>query len=121
LAYGPLTAPVGVFVGLCVTPPTAATGGTEVAGGGYQRMSVRFAAGAAPDLAANAVTIEFPLATANWGTIGHFEIWTAATGGNREYWGPLVDPIDGVTPVTKTITNGDIMRITAGALQVRAV
>jgi hypothetical protein len=120
LAYGPLTAPAAVFVGLCTTAPTAAVGGTEVAGGSYARVAVTFAAGTATNIAANAATVEFPLATADWGTIGHFELWDAITGGNRLYWGPLVDPVDGVTPVTRSITNGDIMRISAGALQVQA-
>lgn len=120
LAYGPMAAPAAVYVGLCTTTPTAALGGTEVAGGGYARLGATFAAGVASNLAVNAATLEFPLATGNWGSIGYFELWDASTAGNRLYWGPLVDPADGVTPITRTITNGDIMRITAGALQVQA-
>ena len=91
-----------------------------MAGGGYVRLHATFVAGVASNLAVNATTLEFPLATGNWGSIGHFELWDAVTSGNRLYWGPLVDPADGVTPVTRLITNGDIMRITAGALQVQA-
>lgn len=120
LAYGAMTAPASIYVGLCTTTPTAALGGTEVAGGSYARMLATFVAGTPTNMANNATTIEFPLATANWGNIGHFELWDAVSAGNRLYWGPLVDPADGVTPVTRAITNGDIMRITAGALQVQA-
>lgn len=120
LAYGALAAPAAVYVGLCTTEPTAAFGGTEVAGGGYARLHATFVAGVATNLAVNATTLEFPLATGNWGSIGHFELWDATTAGNRLYWGPLVDPMDGVTPIVRTITNGDIMRIAAGALQVQA-
>ena len=58
-----------------------AVGGTEVAGGGYVRLHATFVAGVATNLAVNATTLEFPLATGNWGSIGHFELWDAITAG----------------------------------------
>lgn len=123
LAIAPLTAPAGVWLGLCLsTPaPTRSTGGTEVASLGYARVATVFALLANPDnAAANSVTVEFPPATGAWGTIGYFEVWSAATAGNRLYWGPLVDPVDGVTPITRNILPGDIVRFSAGVVQVLA-
>jgi hypothetical protein len=66
------------------------------------------------------ITRRFPAATANWGPIGWFEIWSALTAGNRLFWGPLVDPTDGVTQLTRTVLGGDIVRFTAGVVQVQA-
>jgi hypothetical protein len=123
LGFAAMTMPASVYVGLCgsTTPPTAAFGGTEVAGGGYTRMAATFAISTSTNVAANTATVEFPAATTPWGTLGYFEIWDAATAGRRLYWGPLVDPADGVTPVSRSVLTGDIMRFTAGIIQVRAV
>lgn len=123
LGFAAMTMPVSVFAGLCLAapPPTAGVAGTEVSGGSYTRMPVVFALIAPPpSIAANTTTIAFPSATAAWGTIGFFEIWDALTGGTRLYWGPLVDPVDGLTPITRAVLGGDIVRFTAGVLQVQA-
>jgi hypothetical protein len=123
LAFAAMTMPAGAFIALCAsaTPPTAGTGGTEPVGNGYARQSAVFALiTPPPTIAANTATISFPAATATWGTVGYFEIWSALTGGNRLYWGPLVDPADGVTPITRTVQTGDIIRLTAGTIKVQA-
>ena len=123
LAFSAYTKPGAVYVGLCTTAPTAAAAGTEVTGGGYVRRQATMAmdSGGRPDLAANAVTIEWLPATGTWGTVGWFELWDAATLGNRLYWGELVDPADFVTPITRTVLATDIMRLQAGALRVQAI
>lgn len=122
LGFGAFTMPAPAWVGLCTTQPSAAAAGVPVAGGGYVRMQGSYALVAGrTDLAANVATIEWPAATAAWGTIGWFELFDAATAGNRLYWGPLVDPVDGVTPITRTIQTGDIMRMSAGQLIVQAI
>src|SRR5678815_1675705 len=88
LAIAPMPALGRVYVALCQTAPTETAGGIEASGGGYARVAATFALMASPSNAAsNAATVEFPVATGNWGTIGYFEIWTAATGGTRLYWG----------------------------------
>jgi hypothetical protein len=123
LAFAAMTMPAGTFVALCMaTPaPTASTGGQEPVGNGYARQPATFALIAPPPtIAANTATLAFPTATAAWGTIGFFEIWSAATAGNRLYWGPLVDPVDGTTPITRAVLGGDIVRLTAGTVQVQA-
>jgi hypothetical protein len=122
LGFAAMTMPTGVFVALCAASPspTAGTGGTEVTGGAYARQGAVFAITGTPNIAANTATLEFPIATTNWGTIGFFEVWSALSGGNRLYWGPLVDPSDGVTPITRNILSGDIVRLSAGAVQIQA-
>ena len=120
LGFASMAHPTSVFLGLCTTPPTAAIGGTEVAAGGYARQATVFAISTPANMAANTATIEFPAATASWGTVGYFEVWDALTVGTRLYWGPLVDPADGVTPITRNVQSGDIVRFTAGVIQVKA-
>lgn len=124
LAFGAYTMPTRVYVALCgaSAPPTAANPGAEVVGGAYARQQASFGLVSGRfDLANNTATIEYPAATSTWGTLGYFELWDAVTAGNRLYLGPLVDPNDGVTPITRTVLVGDIMRFSAGVLQVSAV
>jgi hypothetical protein len=111
--------PPAPWVGLCLAaiPPTNATGGGELgAGGGYARVQAVFAldAGGAP-IADNQATVTFPAASADWGSIGFFELWDAATGGNRNFWGGLIDPTTGLA-TTRTILSGDQARFSPGTL-----
>jgi len=48
-------------------------------------------------------------------------VWDAVTAGNRLYWGPLVDPTDGVTPISRSINSGDILRLSVNQLSVQAI
>lgn len=113
--------PVALYVGLFTVAPSDAGGGTEVAGNGYARRAVGTAAvsGTSPAEAVNTAVIEFPAATAAWGTISYAGIFDAASGGNLLLWFPLVDPDDFVTPLSKTVGKGDVFRIAAGQLRVR--
>ena len=124
LSYGAYVMPAGTYIALVTTLPSATTPGIEVstAGTGYARQRGTFALVAGrTDLAATTVTIEYPPATIAWGAIGYFELWDAPTAGNRLYWGPLVDPTDGVTPITKNVTTGDIVRLPATNVTVQAI
>ncbi len=123
LGFAAMAHPAGVFIGLSAAtpPPTSTVPGVEVVGNGYARQSAVFALlSTPPNIAANSATLQFPAATAAWGVIGFFEVWDAATAGNRLYWGPLVDPVDGITPVTRAVLGGDIVRLSAGTIQVQA-
>jgi len=124
LAIAAMPQPLGVFLALCTSAPTAINRGNEVGGGGYARQGAGWQLQAAPNnnIAANTASIEFPAATADWGNIGWFELWDTpgGAGGNRLYWGPLVDPTDGVTPITRNVLVGDIVRFLAGTIQVQA-
>ncbi len=113
--------PAGIFLALCTTIPSDTAAGTEVVGGAYARQPCTFAmVGGQAGAAANTATVDYPVATANWGTITHLEIWDAVTAGNRLWYGPLVDPSDGVTPISRQILTGDILRLQAGAIVVTA-
>lgn len=111
--------PALIYVGLCTSQPSSTTPGAEVTGGAYVRLTGTFAISATPNVAVNTATIEWPAATSSWGTLGWFELWDAPTGGNRLFQGTLIDPVSGV-PVTRIIGAGDILRIPAAALAVRA-
>jgi hypothetical protein len=56
----------------------------------------------------NVASIQFPGATADWGTITYYGIWDAATGGNLLIYAPLTS--------ARTITNGTTPSFAATAL-----
>ena len=62
------------------------------------------------DTATNSAAIEWPVATANWGTITHIAVYDALTGGNQIAYAALT--------ISKTISTGDVIRIPAGDLDV---
>jgi len=103
------TAPSTVYVGLYTTDPTDANTGTEVSGGSYARTSVTFGA-PSNGASLNSSAVEFPQATADWGTVGWIGLLDASTSGNLLYHTPL--------DVSKTISNGDIFKIAIGSLSV---
>ena len=103
------TAPSAVYVALFTSDPTDAGTGTECSGGGYARQTATFAA-PSNGATVNSAAVEFPQATANWGTIGWLGLYDAATGGNLLYHTALT--------TAKTIDTGDIFRIAAGSLAV---
>jgi hypothetical protein len=103
------TSPTTVYVGLFTSDPTDAGSGTEVSGGSYARTAVTF--GAPSDgTSLNSAAVEFPQATASWGTVGWIGIHDAATSGNLMYHTAL--------DVSKTISTGDIFKIAIGSLSV---
>lgn len=79
----------------------------EISGGGYARQAVSFGTASGGTLASSAA-VEFPAATASWGTVSHWALCDAATGGNAWWHGDIAVP--------KDITAGDIYRIPAGSL-----
>jgi hypothetical protein len=103
------TSPTTVYVGLFTTDPTDAGTGTEVSGGSYARqaLSVTTASGG---IVTSSADVTFPQATANWGTISHIGILDALTSGNLLMHTPLT--------TSKTIENGDILKISSGNLTV---
>jgi hypothetical protein len=103
------TAPTTVYVGLYTSDPTDADTGTEVSGGSYARQSVTFGA-PSNGVSTNSAAIEFPQATASWGTVGWIGIEDALTSGNLLYHTAL--------DTSKTIDNGDIFKIAIGSLSV---
>jgi hypothetical protein len=103
------TAPTTVYVGLYTSDPTDADTGTEVSGGSYARVAVTFGA-PSNGVSTNSAAVEFPQATASWGTVGWIGIEDSLTGGNLLYHTAL--------DTSKTIDNGDIFKIAIGSLSV---
>lgn len=103
------TSPATVYVALYTTDPTDADTGTEVSGNGYARQSVTFGA-PSNGASTNSAAVEFPQATGSWGTIAYIGLRDASSGGNLLYHSPL--------DASKTISTGDVFRISAGNLSV---
>jgi hypothetical protein len=112
------TPPATLYLGLSTTAVTEAGGGiTEPTGGAYARVSFAnnkttgWDTGTGADnLISNLSELTFPEATASWGTITHFFISDAATGGNI-----LVSE---ALTTAKTISSGGIARFPAGSLDI---
>jgi hypothetical protein len=82
LAAFTMPTPVYLAAFTAVTDAEAGTG-TEVTGGSYARVAITSLMSAAVDgNSSNAGVINFPTATANWGTPTHFGIFDAAAAGN---------------------------------------
>jgi hypothetical protein len=85
--------PTALYVSLHTADPTDAGTGAEVAGGSYARVQrnpgdANWSAASATDgTTKNVAALTFPAPTASWGTVTHFGIWDAATGGNLLCYG----------------------------------
>ena len=94
--------------GLEANNPTA-----EVSGGGYARQAITLSAasGGATSISA---AIEFPEATANWGTITHCALVDHET---NTSWGTNVNVLlaDALTD-SKAVDSGDVLRFKAGEI-----
>lgn len=102
------TAPATLYVALFTSDPGEGGTGTEVSGGSYARQTATFTVTGA--LATNTAAIEFPTATASWGTVTYAAIYDAASGGNLLASGGLA--------TSKTIASGDVLRIPASNLNI---
>jgi hypothetical protein len=119
VAFAP---PSTVHIRLVTGTPTAATAGTEISFTGYTPQAIVSAttawaatnadgSTANPSSGTNGTTSNN--AVVNYGTAGsagsatvtHWEAWDAASGGNRLYWGEIVDGTGAYAP--RTIAAGD--------------
>ena len=108
---GTATRPTAWYVSLYTVAPTESTGGTEVSGGSYARVSTSFTvSGTAPTQASNTAAVEFAECTATWGTVVAAGIMDASTSGNLIAFASLT--------TSKTIDTGDVLRFNAGALDI---
>lgn len=90
------SSPSSRYIALYTSDPTDADTGTEVSGGSYARQACTFVA-PINGVTSNSAIVAFPVATANWGTITHFGIRSAVTGGNLWYSGALTTPKEVLT------------------------
>ena len=98
-----------VYVSLWTSDPTDAGSGTEVSGGSYARTAVTFGA-PSNGVTTNSADVTFPTATGTWGTVGWIGINDALSSGNLLYHTAL--------DASKSISSGDIFKITTGNLSV---
>ena len=103
-----VTRPTSWYIALFTAAPGETGGGTEVSGGSYARTSATFTVSG--NTASNSANIEFPAATASWGTVTHAAIFDASSGGNQIAYATLT--------ASKTIDSGDILRFPAGDIDV---
>jgi hypothetical protein len=103
------TSPTTVYVGLFTTAPTDSTAGTEVSGGSYARQVLSVSTASSGVVTSDA-DVTFPQATASWGTIVALGVHDALSSGNLLMYTDLT--------TSKTIDEGDILKVSSGSLTV---
>jgi hypothetical protein len=105
-----VTRPTAWYLALFTSNPAEDASGTEVSTSGtaYARQSATFTVSG--NTASNSGAIEFPTATAGYGTVSHVGIYTAASGGDLIAYAAL--------STSKTIDTGDVFRVPDGDLDV---
>lgn len=117
------TFPTTLYIGLLTAAPSDAGGGTEISGNGYARASIAsslanwagtqsagstVASSGTGGQTSNNIAISFSTPTASWGTVTHFGVYDAATGGNLLFWGAL--------SISKTVNQADTVQFPAASL-----
>ena len=104
LRTGSLSKPSGIYVALFTSATSDNGSGTEVSGGSYARVQhgpsdATWSAIGSIGQTQNIGEIQYADPTANWGTVTHFALMDAASGGDMLYHGPLA--------ASKVINSGD--------------
>ena len=102
------TAPSTLYLALFTAAPGETGGGTEVSGGAYARQSVAFTTSG--NTTSNTAAVEFPTATASFGTVTHVGVFDASTSGNLMAYATLSS--------SKAIDTGDVFRVPTGDLDI---
>jgi len=97
-----------LYLALFTSNPDEDGSGTEVSGGDYARQTIAFTV--TGNTASNTADVEFPTATASYGTVTHVGIYDALTSGNLMAYASLT--------ASKTIASGDVFRVPAGDLDI---
>jgi len=105
-----VTRPTAWYIALFTSNPAEDASGTEVSTSGtaYARRPVAFTVSG--NLATNSAAVEFPTATANFGTVTHIGVFTASTSGTLIAYSAL--------SASKSISTGDVFRVPAGDLDI---
>lgn len=104
------TAPSTLYLALFTSNPADDNSGTEVttSGTAYARQTVTFTVSG--NTATTDAAVEFPTATANYGTVSHVAIFDASSAGNMIAYAALT--------TSKAIETGDVFRVPAGDLDI---
>jgi hypothetical protein len=120
-----LSAPATLHIGLLTSAPSDSGGGSEVSGNNYARVAVTSslanwagtqaaasttASSGSGGQTSNNAAITFPTPLGNWGTVSHFGIYDAASGGNLLFHGALT--------IAKTINQSDTVSFPAASLTI---
>ena len=103
--------PPTIYVGLSTADPLDdGSGLAEPSGGSYARVATSASdwTTASGGSISNANEITFPQATGDWGTITHFALFDAATGGNMLYHGALTTSKNPTAGDTASFAPGDL-------------
>lgn len=118
-------APTNLYVGLLTAAPSDSGGGTEVSGNNYSRVTVAnslanwagtqsagstVASSGTGGQTSNNAAITFATPSGTWGTVTHFGIYDAVSGGNLMFWGALT--------ISKTINQSDTVTFPAASLSI---
>jgi hypothetical protein len=105
---GSFSQPGTKYLALYTVAPTDSSAGTEVTGGGYVRQTVTLTTSGSDTT--NSAAVEYPTATANYGTVVAVAVLDGSTGGNMLAYASLT--------ANKTIATGDVFRVPAGDLDI---
>lgn len=105
-----VTRPTAWYLALFTTDPAEDASGTEVSTSGtaYARQTVAFTV--TGNTATNSAAVEFPTATASYGTVTHVAVFDAVTAGNMIAYAALSS--------SKSIDTGDVLRVNASDLDI---
>ncbi len=105
------TVPTNIYVALSTADPLDTFAGiAEPVGNAYARVVCNTWDAASGGATANTGAVTFVAASGSWGTITHFALYDAITGGNGLAHGSLT--------TSKAITTGDTPRFAAGDIDV---
>lgn len=104
------TAPSTHYLALYTAAPGETGGGTEVttSGTAYVRKAVAFTT--TGNTTSNSAAVEYPTATASFGTVTHVGVFDALTSGNLMAYATLSS--------SKAIATGDVFRVPTGDLDI---
>jgi predicted metal-binding membrane protein len=104
------TAPATLYLALHTANPAEDGSGTEVSTSGtaYARQTVTFTV--TGNTASTSAVVEYPTATASFGTVTHVAVWDASTAGNMLAYAALTS--------SKAIDTGDVFRVPTGDLDI---
>ena len=105
------SAPSAVYLGLSTGSMGDDNSGTELSGNNYSRKAITFASASGGSISTNAA-VEFDAATGSWGTVSHWAIYDASSGGNQLFHGAFT--------TGKAIGSGDILKVASGSLTITA-
>ncbi len=106
--------PTVYYLGLSKTAPNMSGGNvSEPSGGGYARIKLTGLSAPSNGVVTNTKAIDFAESTASWGTVTHFVVYDAMTGGNLLMYGSLT--------TSRSVETATIMTIKAGALTLSVI